>query len=337
MRDPGPKDAPSSGPAPIDAGAGAARHVTAAMLVRQFGAVRQQADVAPVFVTQHGRVSHVLCSARHYEGISQDRGQVAPGGAALDMVQLAGLMHDCLLLLDDQCRLVHANHAMLAMTRFAATAIVGVPVLQAFPQLQDTLAQIYLDRVFASGDSVQFEMPCPFRRSGRLACRIAGVGTGIALVMTDIGPEIEALRQRLLQREAIDAIDSTGTVAMVRLSLRGFIISLNDALSAMVGITRERLVGQHFANLVDVRMRSRVAEQMEGAFAQAESRSVAARLLSNHGELIDVTIGLASSCEGLATDGVTLVLTRALTRDSDELRALHVDADRTAVPRLCAG
>jgi len=282
--------------------------VTAAEAVRNFAALRQRACGAPVFITHHGRAAHVLCSAEQFRALT---GRPGTGGNAvtLDMAQLAAWIDQGLLLIDPSGRIVHANAALLAAVPHDPLRLVGHGVFDALPELVGTLAEAYLRRALASRDTALFEMASPFHDRAWLRCRLAPIGEGIALLVSDVTREVLDMREAAARDDLARALAQNGDVAAVRLSARASIDGADRHFAAWVDSTEARLVGRPFCDLIGGGDRLAVRAMLEAVIGRREDGAATARLLARSAP-IAVRIGATRSREPHGDAGAMLVLSR---------------------------
>lgn len=287
------------------------RMVSAAELVRNFASVRRRANDAPILITNHGKVSHVLCTASKFRSLSAHPAPASgEGEVGLDLAQLSAWVEEAIVLIDRAGRVRHTNAALLAMARSNPAGRAGGPIFDVLPELRQSIARAYIQRALEFGEQARFDMPSPFSEAAWLRCRLAPVGNDIAILLRDITREVQSLRMRDLQEEVMRAMELNNDIAFVRLSIRGFIERTNDNFIRLIGIGKDRLLGLHFINLVDLRMRAAVNEELERVLGQGEGRNVFTRLLTNHGRLIDVQMGVASTDDGYGCDGAAIVMNK---------------------------
>lgn len=280
--------------------------VTAAELVRNFAAIRHRAMSAPVVVTNHGKQSHVLCSAEQFEMLSR-RSSAGEGPVALELAQLAAWIDQGLILIDEIGRILHANAALLAIAPHHSARIVGRPVLDAMPEWCGTLAEAYLRRAIGSRETALFEMASPFVNGAWLQCRLAPVGGGFALLIRDATREIREVRGAGARDAFTRALDFNAGVSAVRLSVRGTIEAAHANFAALLGFAEGRLAGLQFCDLVNAPDRVSVRDAIESVLGQGEGRAIAARLVTRSGALVQVQIGAVRAGFG-ETDGAALVI-----------------------------
>lgn len=292
--------------------------VTAAELVRNFAAIRQRASGAPVFVTNHGKQSHVLCSIEQFCALAERSGDGGGARVALDVAQLAAWIDQGLILIDAGGRILHANAALLALAPYDPSAIVGRDIFEAMPEWAGTLAEAYLRRAIGARETALFEMASPFHPGMWLQCRLAPVGDRLALLLRDVSREVRGVRGAHAGEAMLRALDCNDHVAMVRLSPSGAIEAIHGRFAALIGLPDSRLIGVRFADLVDAVDRLAVVNAIEGVIARAAGDTVAARLLARSGASVAVQIGMAPAGEGRRAEGITLVVSLGGPADQDD-------------------
>lgn len=284
--------------------------VTAAEFVRSFAAIRQRAKTAPVYITNHGKDSHVLCSAEQFRALANRRESAGDEPIALDMVQLSAWIDQGLILIDRAGHVIHINTGLLATARCDPAQVSGRHVFEAFPEFTGTLAEPYLRRAMELHEVALFEMQSPFQHESWLQCRLAPVGGNIALLIRDITQEVHQMRMTDEREEVLRAMEFNEDVAFVRLSLRAYIERVSAGFIALVGLPADRLIGLHFCNLIDFKMRSMVSDELEQVLGKGEGRNICTRLLNDRGALIAVRMGIVATRGGYCREGAAIVVSR---------------------------
>lgn len=269
---------------------GAEQHVTASALVRQFGVWQERAGRAPVYVMHHGRPRLVLVAIDVLEGIIAD---AAPSGEADDRATVSAIIDSLdmpVMTLDRTGAIEAANGAVRA--RFGADVAPGSDVALLSRASGIFLAEA-VQRVLGGGARETVEV-IPDRYPQRLlSFAVEPLPDGCLLRAEDL-TTAEQLRMATGERDAMmEALEGTGSGAVARISLRGYLMAPRPALSAMTGVPADQLATARFLSLIEVGDRPRVGEALETASAGESVTALRAGLLVRGGTLLRVAIGFS--------------------------------------------
>lgn len=286
--------------------------VTAADFTRHFGQLRHGPGEMPVFVTHHGRETHVLLSAAQYDrlrGGAETR--LDRRGEVPDAMLLAALLPQGVLLLDRDGTIFAANPAAAAMLARDVETLGGRPLAEALPDLDGSALGGCIRRAIDSGEAQRADLPSPTRpgRWLQVDCRPAARATMVML--HDITDEV--LRDRLADadRAAAQALRLHDALGEVRLSPRGRIDMVDSVLSGWLGLPAERLAGIALADLVPVRGRPAFRDALDGVLRGEGDAQLRCDLLGNDGQGVAVDIALVELRGLYGSEGALGVLARA--------------------------
>lgn len=287
---------------------GAIDRVSAADMVRHFSAIRRRAAQAPVYITHHGRDTHVLCPAQQFHALHGARDDALPSSVPLDVLQLSAWIDQGMILFDPDGQVTHANSALLALMPHNPTDMIGRPLFEALPELCGSLAEPHLRRAMKHGELALFDMRSPFLPDRWLHCRIAPIGKQIVLLVRDATRDMDALRQSDQQDELMRAVEASHHVGYVRLGARGYIRSVNNAFAALVGTAAEQMIDMHFCRMTAPNARIALSEELEIVLGQGKDRTIRAQLMHGEGELLDVQMGVTCVKSAFGHDGAAIVV-----------------------------
>lgn len=294
-------------------------HVAAADFVRNFAAVRDRASATPIFVTHHGRDSHVLCSVEAYHRLAARQG----GGddpIGLMTAQLAAWIDQGLILIDRAGTILHANAALVAIADCDPARLTDRNVFSAVPALAGSLAEAYLHRALRTHEAALFEMQSPFHAESWLQCRLAPIGDHLAILLRDITRDVHDVHRLGEQEDVLRALEFNRDVAFVRLSMRAFVEKANRNFGSLIGLAVDRVIGVHFCDLIDAQDRTRMRDELEQVLGDGLGRHVEARLIDGHGDPMLVRMGLAPTRNRYASDGATIIVSPAAPAATPRLR-----------------
>ena len=167
--------------------------VTSADFTRQFGQLCQASGNEPVFITRHGRETHVLLTvARYHEVQVARRGD---SGDRLPPVQtMAEWVRQGIVVVDRQSTVVLANGVAHAMLDRAECELVGHGLFEAVPELEGSLVQVYLRRALAGREPCAADLPAVFGAAAWMRLEIFPAAGGATLLFHDITDDVQAHR-----------------------------------------------------------------------------------------------------------------------------------------------
>lgn len=150
----------------VDAGRNEPQYptVSSADFARRFGQLRQMQDDQAIFVTHHGRATHVLTTVRHYTDLQDaNGGQRGSAGLMPSLHDLAECLTVGVLLIDYELRVLAANPVAHAQLERSENELVGQKIFTAVPTLRGSLIETYVQRAVASKEPYSAEIPSLFR------------------------------------------------------------------------------------------------------------------------------------------------------------------------------
>ncbi len=292
---------------------GDAQHptVSSADFARRFGQLRQMQDDQAIFVTHHGRATHVLTTVRHYTDL-----QDATGSARVD-VGLTPSLHDladCLtvgvLVIDYDLRILAANPVAHAQLDRTDSELVGHRIFSAVPVLRGSLIETYVQRSVASKEPCSAEIPSLFRADTWVRVDIHPFARYVTILFHDITEDMKRHRladARQSLREAIAVHDGIGYVC---LNIRGHIDRVEPTFCDMVRLSEDRLHHVAMADLVPVAHRVRFRETLDHVLSGGGARTIDSAVLSNDGTAVEVRVTIAELRSVYGNEGAIVLLTR---------------------------
>lgn len=282
--------------------------VSAAEFTRHFGHLRHSLGDAPVFVTHHGRETHVLISKSRYDDLR--------GGAAVNdeawlpqFGQLAETLPQGVIVMDQDSQILTANrpaHVMLA--RLPGT-LLGQQLLEAVPEVRGSPVESYIHRASQSCERQRADLPSP-TRPGRWLQLDLYPGTRFTVVLLhDITDEVRLFRLADRDRAAAEALRMHPRVGEVVLSLRGQIESLSAVVTRWLALPEDRVRGVALSDLVPTPSRPAFREALDGVLRGQGPAQFSSELLNNQGETVPVQIALIELRGIYASEGALAILT----------------------------
>lgn len=287
--------------------------VTAADLVRNFAECREVAAQRSLFVTHHGRPTHVLLGIDRYralmQGAEQEDGAAASDGAAL-IHMLADWLDDALILCDAAMTIRFVNRAVQALCRRPAQALLGRPLLDALPEVAGSLLEGHARRTVTGSEIGSADIPSPFQPEGWLHFRSFPLGSWNALMFRDISEDVRRYRLADVRAALLDAMRLHGEVAFMRLSVRGTIEQLNEPCTRLIGLSETRLRGVALPDIVARPDRVACRQALEAVLQEGKEQRLRAEIVSNEGDTLPVDLALTQLRGAYGLEGAVLVATR---------------------------
>jgi len=289
--------------------------VTAAELVRHFAECREAASRQGLYVTHHGRPTHVLLGIERYQALRAGEGADGPDGAAGDgeaplLHMLADWLDDALILCDAAMTVRFANRAMQAFCRRSAQALVGRPLLEALPEAAGSLLEVHARRTAAGGEMASADIPSPFQPEGWLHFHSFPLGGWNALIIRDISEEVRRERMADVPAALLEAMRLHGDIAFMRLSVRGTIEQVNAPCARLVGLPEARLRGVALADMVARQDRMACRAALEAVLQGAAEQRLRVELISNGDAMLPLDMALTQLRGAYGVEGAVLVATR---------------------------
>ena len=287
-----------------------AQFVSAAEITRNFGMWQDRAAHGPLIVTHHGRPRVAILSADDYDALRiDDASSSGATGAGAELSILLDHIPSPFAAFDDQLSFRRLNAAARAYWGLSDQDLIGRPLTHAFPQLDEGLIQAQLRRVLRSREDASFDAPSHLYPDRMLRFRAFAYAGGVATVFNDVGNEVDNERDAARRIGLAKANDAHGGVGVARLTVRGTFDDVGGALAALAGFEGSKLLGVRFADVLALKRRGELAEELEAVLTGAGPRAFDSDLLVNGGGELPVHVALAETREGFAVTGAMLLLT----------------------------
>ena len=286
--------------------------VTSAEFTRQFGHLRQSSGVDPVFITHHGRETHVLLTVNAYRALEQSGvNPIGDHGTSLPSItDLAGWIDQACIILDDHGRVLFANTVAHAMTMRDDGELVGRQLYDAIPELEGSLVQSYVNRAMVGREHCAADLPSLFRDEAWVRLEVFPTAHHSILLLKDITDDVRTNRLADFKQTLIDAVDRLGELGWLRLNVRGRIQRTDNWCAALLGLSKERLQGVALYDLVPRDRRVELRETIEPVLSGGASRQFDTALLANDGKAVGVRGAIAELHGAYGSEGAIIVLSR---------------------------
>lgn len=284
--------------------------VSSADFARRFGQLRQMQDDEAIFVTHHGRATHVLTTVRHYNALKGDEDQGETTAAPPSLHDFANCLTIGVLLIDYDLRILAANHVAHAQLDREDGDLVGHRVFQAVPTLRGSLVETYVRRSVASREPASAEIPSLFRPDSWIRVDIHPFARHVTILFHDITEDMKRHRLADVRQSLREAIGVHDGIGYVCLNTRGHIDRAEPTFCEMVHLSEERLHHVAIADLVPVAHRVVFREALDKVLSGEGARTIDSMLLSNDGATVAVRVTIAELRGVYGNEGAIVLLTR---------------------------
>lgn len=290
--------------------------VTAADLVRGFSECRDLASRTPVYVTHHGRPTHVLLGVSEFRNFKERAGNVAEKSADEKLHALADWVDQAVIILDQDLRIGFANRVASALCRKPAGEMLDVALASALPELSGSLMEVHIRRTITGGEPNAADIPSPFVPGAWLRLQSFPMGDANVVMFRDITEDVQRHRMADVKAAIIDAMTVHGDIGYVRLSVRGAIEGIDAPFSHMLCLPMERIIGVPLTDLIITGARAAFRQALERAMRDASQQCLHSVLLNNRGEAVPVKASIAPLQGAYGMEGAVILFT-ALDARSD--------------------
>ncbi|MEH3039846.1 MAG: PAS domain-containing protein [Sphingomonas paucimobilis] len=284
--------------------------VSSADFARRFGQLRQMQDDEAIFVTHHGRATHVLTTVRHYNALKDSEDQTDTATAPPSLHDFANCLTIGVLLIDYDLRILAANHVAHAQLDREDSELVGQRVFQAVPVLRGSLVETYVRRSIASREPASAELPSLFRPDSWIRVDIHPFARHVTILFHDITEDMKRHRLADVRQSLREAIGVHDGIGYVCLNTRGHIDRAEPTFCDMVHLSEERLHHVALADLVPVAHRVAFREALDKVLSGEGARTIDSVLLSNDGATVAVRVTIAELRGVYGNEGAIVLLTR---------------------------
>ncbi len=285
-------------------------YVSAAEFVRKFARFRDEAHDSPVFITHHGRETHVLCPIDVWNNASASQ-PVDPSGGRNDSANfaLADWIDDGIIACDQNMRIVFANRNAHALVKARAGTLLGHSLTEALPTVAGSLLEVQARQTLIHGHPNMADIPSPFIENAWLRFQAFPLEDRLVIRLHDITQEADRLFKANAKEAIIRALDMHGGVSYVRVSLRGTIDRVDTPFCSLLDLPEERLTGISLCDLVSLPDKAAFRETLEKVLRGGDPVRLQTRFLSNRGDLVPVCMALVCLEGVYGCEGAIAVLT----------------------------
>ena len=282
--------------------------VPAANFVRSFAKWRDEALVKPVFVTNHGRITHALISVDEF--VQMKRGGDAAREAA-NPFELAEWIDEATIICDADLVVESMNRVASAACRMSSSQCVGRNLYECLPQLRGTLFDVHLTRTVDANETTSADIPSPLREGGWLRLQSFPLHDRNVLMFRDIPEDVERHRLADVKAALIEAMAVHNAIGYVRVTLAGLIERVDAPFCNLLGVREDRLRGAKLVELVSRERRLAFKSALDEAMSGSGPRRVVSNFISNDGETEDVVAAIVQLRGAYGAEGAVILLTPA--------------------------
>ncbi|WP_260923820.1 histidine kinase [Novosphingobium sp. 9] len=296
-------------------------HVTAADFVRKFARYRDDARTGPVYVTHHGRETHVLCDVDTFRTLQHTSSDEVSPDSPTVRFGLADWIDEGIIACDENLVITFANRIAHSLVRATPGTLVGRPLTAALPRIGGTVMEVQARETLRQGEPNMADLPSPFLVSAWIRFQSFMLDDHLVLRLRDITAEAERHFKANVKEAIVKAMDVHGDICYARLSLRGTIDRVDEAFSKLLDLPATRLDGVALGDLVVSADKPRYREVLETVLRGNEPEKVRLRLLTNSGIPVDVILSMVRLQGLYGTEGAVALMTRAPTEQTGSSEA----------------
>lgn len=286
---------------------------TAAEVVRAFSHWRDVASDKAVFITNHGKETHVLLDIEKYRELTSDSGKSVGNGN--ELVGLAEWIDEALVICDSDLRIQYANRVAGAICRKNSTEFAGRLLVEALPSVAGSLMEVHARRTVVGGEPSAADIPSPFKEGAWLRFQSFPLAGTNVLMFRDITEDVQRHRLADVKTSILEAMSVHGEVGYVRLSIRGTIERIDDPFARMVELDEDRLMGIALVDLVTREDRVVFRDTLEGVLRGGPPQRMEVGFLNNSGKVAYAKLSIVQLHGAYGAEGAVVMLTAQGTRE----------------------
>lgn len=277
--------------------------VSASDIVRQFGHWQDKALSSPVYIRHHGRPKLVLTSIDFVEQLVAEHARLGPDRRSIEAL---------LELIDSIVIVTDRNQCVIGMSpparhHFARSDWHGKTLDDLLPdQMRPIVVRAATD-VCETKLSDSFQLRIGPHADRRLDVTVQPFGDGVCIVAHDRTASDERRDRDALDCAVRQTLDILGSVAVLRINLRGFIVRASESFETLSGLSCDAYRSVRLPTLFDIGSRMAVSDAFERAIDEVQPQLVTARLVVN--TAAPRTVQIAFSAEMLRSSIDAIIAT----------------------------
>ena len=128
--------------------------VTAADLVRGFSECRDMATRTPLYITHHGRATHVLLGVNEFRALKAQSGSAGQESAEEKLFALADWVDQAVIICDQDMRVDFVNRVASAICRKPVGQMVGPKLDVVLPSISGSLMEVHVRRTVSGAHAL---------------------------------------------------------------------------------------------------------------------------------------------------------------------------------------
>lgn len=283
-------------------------NVTAAELVRGFAKWRDAAMNNPVFISTHGRVTHVLTSADQFQSMAQAAANTSGVGQE-SLYGLADYVREGVLVVNPEERILYSNPYAKSYFGFPDNPV-DKGLLELLPGLAGTMFMSQLRRTATSREPLTADLPSALNPGRWIHYQTIPLQSNVVITFRDITEEVTAHRLADVKEVTIQAISMHPDVGYFRISPTGTIERADDTFSEWIGLSASRLQGVKVVDLIAREDRVTVSEALEIVLRGEAAQRFRANFTTNHDQPLCADCVLMGLHGAYGLEGAVVIFTR---------------------------
>lgn len=246
--------------------------------VRNVGVWQEQALLAPVHITYHGRDRLVLISAERYGAIGAVRLQASPELGALPTTFAMENVTEAFVALSPELNVVLANRPAELYFGMSRSELEGVSLSALFPMLAGSVFLTQVRRVVRNREASAFAAELSPSEGQRLEFKVFPLAQGVGLLFANVA-ERDRREHALADAEAIHAaIGATPEISLLKCDGRGRLTEIDEKFATWTRFDRDVLVGCRLFDLVAVADRRTLGDRFEDCLVSGRASTTVVRI-----------------------------------------------------------
>jgi len=275
-----------------------------------------------VIITHHGRARLILQSV---ESAPADNNSAQASSPAADLSRLKAELSSVLAEMQEGFVALGPDGLVLHMNRVAELYFgvarddaLGRGVKDVFPQIAASTTWDQIARVQKSGGSSEFKICSQAHPTSQVQIRAFPYGQGVGIIFSNVTADDEARADQKWWQAVQAATEADPSSAIVRLNVRGGVISVDRNFCAMTGFTEAQLSGLLLTDIVDTVQRPILARAINACLKGDVSPPMNTRFMTKSGGERRLQLSMSAMVHGQAPEGLYI---RILDAEHDQLAA----------------
>ncbi len=282
--------------------------VSAADFVRGFAKWRDTAQTSPVFISTHGRVTHVLTNVEQFQRMALAASDTSRMSQS-SLYGLADYVREGVVVVDAEERILYANPFAKAYFGFP-DQFIGEAMLDLLPGIAGSMFIAQIRRTGSSREPLAADLPSVLKPDRWLHFQTIPLHANVAITFRDITEEVSAHRLADVKQATIHAISQHPDVGYIRLSPTALIERVDETFSNWIGLSEERLAGVKIVDLLQRKDRAEASEAISLAVNEGKECRFRANFAPNREGLLVADCSCVPLRGAYGLEGAIIVFTR---------------------------